>query len=160
MDVLRDFWRRTFGITKIGLVGASVAALINIASYFGLSMTGPFVVLVAMHFLAMGLGFFLFARYTVHHRFAWRTLERPETDSPIPDRLIVAAILSGLYFALIMLFMVATTNVAQTEGIASRPEDLRVFSAAWTFFFLAIGLDGHRVERRIRAYRAMSRVAV
>ena len=36
---------------------------------------------------------------------------------------------------------------------------LRLFSAAWLFFGLLIALTGHRVEERIREYRAAARQA-
>jgi hypothetical protein len=161
MDVIRDFWRHTFGVTRFALVGAAVSLLVNAASYVGLSMTATFAWLVVLlHLSVMGLGFVLFIRYGVHHWLAVRVREEPETSSPIPDRLILSTILSGIYCLALFAWVVAIGDGAKSVEAEGSPLDLRAFSSAWTFAFLVIGLDAHRIERRIRAYRAMLRVAV
>ena len=178
---IRDFWRSTFIAPRVAIVCAATAGVLNVSSYAGLGVSWAGGLFALVHLAIMALGFFLFARIAVHHRLSWRASGwRPDT-SPLPRQLIWGAVASlgymlALFVGLSALYgdgsaevrngrevWVAGDSVVRALAPGSvatfEARTLRVFSAAWLFFGLLIALTGHRVEERIRDYRAAARQA-
>jgi len=179
---MRDFWRPTFLLPRAAMCVAALAALLNLASYAGLTMRGPFEPIVAVHLVVMVLGFALFVRILFHHVVAVRALGVRVRSSPVPKALIVATVLALVYLLVLSAWVLVTYgegspvyrdvqevwvvggNVARTlspgsvETYAAR--ELRLFSAAWLMFSLLIAWAGHVFDGRLRGYRAARQAAV
>lgn len=171
-----EFWRSTFTSSRAALVCAAVAVVLNVASYLGLTMSWAGGALAVPHLVIMVLGFVLFARIAVHHSLALRTAgERPRT-TPLPPWLVWGTVAALAYLLLVAVIFIAVYGEGGAEVrngqevwmngetvVRALPPGsvatfdarmLRAFSAAWLFFSLLIALTSHRVEERIRAYRA------
>jgi hypothetical protein len=134
-----------------------------------------------VHLAIMTLGFLLFARIAVHHRLSRRAGGWRPDSTPLPRQLLWGAVASLGYMLALFLGLFAVYGEGSAEVRDGREvwvigdsvvralapgsvatfdaRTLRVFSAAWLFFGLLIALTGHRVEERIREYRAASRQA-
>ena len=176
---IREFWHSTFAGPRTALVCAAIASVLNLGSYAGLGMSWAGGVFGIVHLAIMALGLLLFDRLAVHHRLSWNADGwRPES-TPLPRRLIWAAVASlgyllALFLGLFAIYGEGTAEVrngrevwvagdsvvrALAAGSVARFDArmLRAFSGAWLFFGLLIALTGHRVEERIREYRAAVR---
>ena len=166
--------------SRLALVCAALAMALNLASYAGLAMRGPFAFLAIVHVMIMGLGFFLFGRVIYNGKFAWRTSPNPPSSTRVPKSLLWATVFSFVYFV-VMFFgawalyregnaefrgggevLVARDSVlailpqGTVAGYAAR--ELRIFSAGWIFFALTIAIGSHYVERNIQQFRTSSRL--
>lgn len=176
---IREFWAGSFLLPRIALCCAGAGVVVNLLTFAGLRMAGPFMALAIIHVTIVVLGIALFSRIGYHHYLALRTRgtggDSSDFASPIPGRLIVAAVLAAIYFFALALaiFLVYGEGAPVIQdgrevwlyhGVAVRelaPGSvhhfesvmLRVFSAGWIFFGLLIALTGHKVEGRIRMYR-------
>jgi hypothetical protein len=176
---MREFWRRTFLLPRIALACAGVAVVLNLASYAGLQMRGLGASFALIHVVLIALALVLMVRAVYHRWLALQNSGNVPTRVPIPPALIWATILSFIYFLLLFFGMFAHYGEGGAEvrgaqevwvvrdrvtgilapGSVARFEarSLRVFSAAWLFLGLLIAVVGHRIEDRIRAYRAIAR---
>lgn len=178
---IQDFWRSTFTAPRAALVCTAIAGVLNLGTYAGLRMSWAGGAFALVHLAIIALGFFLCARITVHHRLSWRAGGwRPDT-TPLPRRLIWGVVASLGYMLALLLGLFAVYGEGNAEVRNGREvwvagdsvvralapgsvamfeaRTLRVFSAAWLFFGLLIALTGHRVEEKIREYRAAARQA-
>lgn len=172
---IRQFWHRTFLLPRIALATAGVSVLLNLGSYAGLTMRGPFEPLAIMHLIVMALGFALFIRIGYHHWLSFRAPTMRKLDSPVPARLVALALVSILYFLVVFAVLGTSWGEGGAEVIDGRSvwvhadtvirvlkpgeahrydaQELRVFSAGWLMFTLIHTIAGHMVERRIRGMR-------
>lgn len=176
---IREFWAGSFLLPRIALCCAGAGVVVNLLTFVGLRMAGPFMALAVVHVTIVVLGITLFARIGYHHYLTLRTrgaaADASRYAAPIPGRLIVAAVLAAIYFfALTMASFLIYGEGAPviqdgrevwlSHGVAVRelaPGSLhhfesvmlRVFSAGWIFFGLLTALIGHKVEGRIRMYQ-------
>jgi hypothetical protein len=172
---IREFWRNTYLPSRLALACAAFAIALNLASYAGLAMRGPFAFLAIFHVIIMGLGFFLFGRMVYNLKFVWRTSPNPRSFVGVPMALFWATVFSFVYFVVMFFGALALYGdgnaefrggnevlVAQDSVIAILPHgtvaeyaarELRIFSAAWIFFALMIAICSHYVERNIQQFR-------
>ena len=178
---MREFWHRTFLLPRIALACASVAVVLNLASYVGLQIRALGASFAVIHVVLMALAAVLMVRAVNHRWLALQNSGNSPTRVPIPQALIWATALSFIYFLLLFFGMFAhygeggaevrggqevwvvrdrVTGIL-AEGSVARFEarSLRVFSSAWLFLGLLIAVIGHRIEDRIRAYHNIARQA-
>ena len=176
---IREFWSRTYSLPRAAIVCAGIAAVLNVLSYFQLTMRWAGGGLGVVHIAVMALGFALFVR-TGYERFrsVFRREEPVDLD-PLPKPLIWLTVASLAY----LLVLVITIAAVHGEGFAEvrdgrevwvvgnsvvrtlpagsvdehQARSLRIFSASWLCFGLGIALLSHRVEERIRGFRAAAR---
>lgn len=178
MDAVVDFWRGTSRQPRLSLMVALVAALMNLAAWFGLGANEASVPIFAIHFAVMLLGVLLFFRIVYHHYLVVRHGDIDANASP-PRWLVVTTLASFGYLvatAGLLLYTFGEGGPEPRDGgyvwvrghtvvSAITAEDyarfqrgfLRVFSAAWLFFALAIAAGSHAVGRRIPVLRAARR---
>ena len=173
---IRDFWRGAGRLSRAALICAALSALLNVASYAGVTMASAGGSLAVVHLAIMALGFVLFARIWHHHSLAWRQPAVRPDRPPVPARLGWAAAASLVYLLVLFTWLFAAYGEGAPEvrdgrevwvaagvvvrkiapGTIARFEahTLRLFSAAWLFFGLLIALSAHTVDARLRAYEA------
>jgi len=144
-------------------------------------MRGRYEGLAVIHLAVMLLGIITVARIWQHHYVAIRAFGTSVHATPVPGRVMVLTFCALFYFLAIGLWLFVTYgeggpeyrdgqevwlrdgNVAEVlpagsiAAYASR--ELRLFSAAWLFFALALAWGGHVTESRLQAYRAARRQA-
>ena len=174
---VREFWDSTFAAPRAALACAAIAATLNVGSYAGLGMSFAGGAFAIVHLVIMALGFALFVRISQHHMLAIRAVGvRPETTVR-PARLVWATVAALAYVLFLGLFAAYGEGNAEFRGdrevwvvrdsvvrvlnpgsvAVFDARSLRLFSAAWLFFGLMIALTWHRIEEKIRGYRAALR---
>ena len=173
---VREFWDSTFAAPRAALACAAIAATLNVASYAGLGMSFAGGAFAIVHLVIVALGFALFVRIAQHHVLAIRAADvRPETTAR-PARLVWATVAALAYVLVLSIGLFAASGEGNAEFRGGREvwvvrdsvvrvlkpgsvavfdaRSLRLFSAAWLFFALMIALTWHRIEEKIRGYRA------
>jgi hypothetical protein len=173
---VREFWDSTLAAPRVALACAAIAATLNVGSYAGLGMSFAGGAFAIVHLVIVLLGFALFVRIAQHHVLAIRAGDvRPETTAR-PARLVWATVAALAYVLVLFLGLFAAYGEGNAEFRGGREvwvvrdsvvrvlrpgsvavldaRSLRLFSAAWLFFGLMIALTWHRIEERIRGYRA------
>jgi hypothetical protein len=157
-------------------VCAVLAGFLNAGSFVGLTMGSAGGSVGLVHLAVMALGITLFLRVAYHQLFALRYPRVQPATNSLPSGLVWGAVASLCYTMAMVAWLVIRFGEGGAEvhdgrevwvnggrivrdlppgSVAAFAEwTLRVFSASWLFFALLIALIGHRVEERIRGYRA------
>lgn len=156
---------------------AAIAAAANVGSYAGLSMRGQYSWLGAVHGIIMLLGLMTFLRVGLHHYLAVRAFRTRVSSAPLPKHALLLTIGALLYVLGVVAWLIVTYGEGGPElrdgqevwvnhgrVVRALPpgtiaefatHELRLFSASWLFFALALAWTGHVVESRIHAYRTL-----
>jgi hypothetical protein len=129
----------------------------------------------------MLLGVITVGRIWQHHLVAIRAFRTSVRATPIPRDVIVLTISALLYMLAVGIWLFVAygeggpeyrdgqevwlmhgrvTKTLPTGSVAAyASRELRLFSAAWLFFALALAWAGHVTESRLHAYREARRAA-
>ena len=178
---IREFWQQAARLPRAALACAGLSAVVNVASYAGLTMSWAGGSLAVVHLVVMGLFLAMFVKVLEHNSLAWRNPGTHPARVSLPSRLRWAAAASLLYTIALFAWLGSTysegapelrdgvevwvaadssvTALAPGATAAFEARTLRLFSAAWMFFALTAALVSCGVEARVRAYRAARVVA-
>ena len=172
---MAPYWPRSPLPTKLALVVAVVALLVNLSSYFGLGMDGPLLLYAGVHASIMLLGGWLLVQISRHHVAWFRRPPNPEALPPYPTPLWVALVLSILYAAMTLATLAAggeggpaIVNGQQVWVIGQRSMrvlnaeeyrraqmlQLRAMSAVWLALAIATATAHDRVGARLQRFKA------
>ena len=175
---VQDFWRESSVWPRTALVVGSLAALVNVGTFFGLTAHGGWAWILSLHAIVIVLGIHLVLRKAYHLAFSKSWLSVPRRIAMFPRLLLALAAVSLAY----MLVLGYRSNLSADgapefrDGRSVRiahgnevhnitAEDLhttdvmqlRVVSAIWLFFAIGIALEGGGVEARLRARQPSAR---
>ena len=174
---LVEYWRENTWLPRAALVLALLSSCVLAGTTIGLTATGPFMGIFALHIAVMILMAVVFARITQHHALVRKVPLTPLAPVWIPGGLKVLTVLAFLVLAFTFFMTFYTFGegslVEQAgqymwvrEGSLVRPISLeearafnrmvlQVFALAWLFFSLLVAWVGHVVTSRVAQMRRL-----
>ena len=170
-----DYWRANTWLTRAAMILALLSVLALVGTTMGLTATGPFTGIFALHLTAMLLMGILFVRIGQHHRLRHKYPRVPLDAVWVPSWLKLLTVIALLAFVITFFRSFYTYGeggpvqrgslyVWAHEGSPDRAMSaeevrafdanlLQVFALGWLFFALVVAWAGHVVMSRVRQLR-------
>jgi hypothetical protein len=171
MQAVSRFWPAADNLTRGAVLLAGAAATVNLGTYVGLSSSGASGWSYLLHLSIMVLGLVVFLRTGAH---LWRTVMGRRAQPVAWDRrLVLCTAVSIAYLAFLTAVQLSSwgeggaierdgrlfwqrngsiiRELSESEYRRYATEFLRLFSAGWLFFSLALATWNHNFLHRRRA---------